>query len=307
MGTYVAEAPSVPSISLASTGEEIESIFTWLREKADTADSDLSSFLTDLGDQIPKFSSSTAYPTLPVAPMSSFNWTADNISTEMYLSLFNQISSDIASGGTGFSNEVHDAIVARELAARRTSEERTYQGALDNAGTDGFDLPSGQIAAMERDFARDIEAQNQAVINDLLAKDFDIVQRNKEFSITSGLQLEGMIRETFSQLQSLNLDAAKAAEELIVQVYQASIAGFESAWNGIKAEIEAHSVDASLAEKIAEVRASVAVQALASALGGINASMSMGYSTGRSVNYGFSWGLSNSLNETHSYIEDPPA
>ena len=304
MGDYVEKNKRYDGTDLPSTEDNIETIFTYLRTKADKSEDDLSNALSELSSLYPKFSPSTALPPLPgIAPVSSFNWNSDTLSTEMYLSVFHQINTDIVNGGTGFSQAVHDSIVARELFARRLSERRTYQGALDNVGVDGFNLPSGQVASMELEFARDIEAQNQAVVNDLLAKDFEITQKNKEFSITSGLQLEDMIRKTFAQMQGYGLDAAKATQTYIIQSYEAALKRFDNSWKGLQIELDAHGIDVGLAEKISDARASVAVQALASALGGINASMSLGATTNFSYHKGRTWTVSNNLSEQHPFVE----
>ncbi len=304
MGDYVATNHGYSGTWASTTEDEIEEIFTYLRTKADTSEATLANALTELSNLYPNFLSNKSIPGLPnVAPITNFNWSADTISTEMYLTLFNQISTDIANGGTGFSDEIHAAIVARELSARRLSEKRTYQGALDNVGGDGFALPSGQIASMELEFARDIEVQNQAILNDLLAKDFELTQKNKEFAITSGLQLEEMIRTTFTQMQGYNLDAAKAAQIYIIQVFDATLKRFDLAWKGIQIDLEAHKIDVNLAEKIAEVRASVAVQSLASALGGINASMSLGSSSSFQYSKSRGWTVANTLSEQHPFVD----
>lgn len=303
MGDYVEKNAAYRGNSLSTTEDEIEEIFTYLRTKADAAEAELSSALAELAELYPNFSSDSVAPLLPTAPVNSFNWTADALSTDMYLSLFNQINYDIVNGGTGFSDEVHAAIVARELSARQLSEERTYQGALDNVGTDGFALSSGQIASMEVEFTRYIENQNQAVVNDLLAKDFELAQKNKEFAITSGLSLEGMIRDTFAKIQGFDLDAAKAAQLYIIQIFDSSLKRFDSAWKELEIDLEAHGIDIALAEKISDARAAVAVQALASALGGINASMSLGFSGSHGISEQRNWSISNTLSETHPFVD----
>jgi len=303
MGNFIVKNKSYSGSYAGTTEDNIESIFTYLRTKADIAEGTLSIALGELKELYPNFSSDTPAPGLPTVPDNNFDWEAGELTTEMYLSLYTQINTDIANGGTGFTDEIHAAIVARELSARRISEERTYQGALDNVGNDGFALPSGQVAAMELIFAQDIEAQNQAVVNDLLAKDFDLAQRNKEFSINSGLKLEEMIRNTFAQLEGYSLDAAKAAQMYIIQTFEAALNRFDSGWAGIKIDLEAHGIDIALAEKISDARASVAVQALASALGGINASMSLGSSNSFQYSQSRGWTVANSLSESHPYSE----
>jgi hypothetical protein len=275
MGDYVDRLNRHIISGVYRNNDEIEEVFDWLKTHADIQFSNLEDALADLGIENTPFTPNDVYPTAPTEPSTTFSWTAEEPSVAMWTLLFNRIQTDI-DGGTGLSSTVYNAVVNREQAQRVLNQSRAYQTALDNVGATGFNLPAGHVAAMETEFARDIAEQDQTALDNLLAKDFELATKAKELALQSGTQLEQILRTFLSQANTLSLDAAKAAKDYIIRVFEAAVAAFDSKVRGISAEVEAYGAERSLAEKIAEAKASVVVQALASAYGAMNVGMSWG-------------------------------
>lgn len=169
----------------------------------------------------------------------TFNWIAGEFTSEIWEALFNKIHGDIINGGTGLTEAVYNAIIAREQEARRINQDREYSKALSASGAAGFNLPSGHIAAVQIEMGRENLSQDQQALDNLTIKDLDLATENTRFAITSGIELEKLLRATWDAIESRGLEAAKVAGEYIIAVYDANIKAYLAAWEGIKLELEA--------------------------------------------------------------------
>lgn len=178
-------------------------------------------------------------PDPPAEIDGNFNWTGREYTSDMWFALFSKVHNDILNGGTGLSDEVHAAIVAREREARRVNQEREYRRALDAVGARGFNLPAGQIAAIQAETMREMMARDQDALNNLLIKDFDMATENTRFAITTGAELEKMLRTAFDAAEQRGFEAAKAAKDYLIAVYSENVKLYLAKWEGIKTMMEA--------------------------------------------------------------------
>lgn len=178
----------------------------------------------------------------PVAPAEidgNFSWTDEDYSSVMWSSLFNKVHNDILNGGNGLTSAVYSAIVARERETRRTNQDREYRRGLNAVGASGFNLASGQIASFERTVTTEMISKDQDALNNIIVKDFDIAVENTRFAITTGTDLERMLRATFETAQQRGLEAAKATKEYLIAVYEANVRKYLADWEGVKLDLEA--------------------------------------------------------------------
>lgn len=178
-------------------------------------------------------------PTPPPEIDSNFNWSVSEYTSNMWLALFNKVHTDIIDGGTGLSDAVHAIIVAREQFARQANHDREYRRGLNAVGTSGFNLPSGQVAAFQRDVISDLAAQDQDALNNITVKDFDMATENTRFAITSGVEMEKVLRDTYQFSEKLGLEAAKATKQYLIDVYNANVSAYLARWEGVKLGLEA--------------------------------------------------------------------
>jgi len=198
------------------------------------ADLPLAPIFMDYGDM--DFSFVT--PSAPDEIDGNFDWSATEYSSEMWQALFTKVHSDILNGGTGLSGSVHAIIIAREQYARKTNQDREYRRGLDAVGARGFNLPSGQIAAFQRDIASDIIGKDQDALNNITVKDFEMATENTRFAITTGAELEKVLRSTYDASETRGLEAKKATKEYLIQVYDANIKAYLAKWDGVKIRME---------------------------------------------------------------------
>lgn len=178
-------------------------------------------------------------PTMPDEISGNFAWELTDYTSEMWSALFNKVHGDILNGGTGLTQPVYDAIVSREQEARRINQEREYIKGLSAVGSTGFNLPSGHVAAFQAEFQRDIVARDQDSLNNIIIKDFDLATENTRFAVTTGKELEQMLRATWESAQKLSLEAAKAVHDYVLAVYEANVKRYLALWEGIKIDLEA--------------------------------------------------------------------
>jgi len=246
-------------------------------------------------------------PVFPSAP-SLVNFTSD-----IWLSIFNKVKGDIDDGGTGLSEVTYNAIIARELAARQSAQDKAYRLGLDSVGARGFNLLSGHIAMFQRDVIREMLERDQDSINNLLIKDFDLATENTRFAITTGVELEKILRATWDSAENRKVDIYTANVKGISDQYSALVewGKMEIENNRLETEIaikneelrlDAYKSMTALTERISEAIANVTAQSLASALGAINTSMSHGYSGSESKSE--NWGHSESLTESHNFSDE---
>ena len=177
-------------------------------------------------------------PTPPDEIDGNFSWSPDDYTSDMWAALFAKVNGDIINGGTGLTDSVHAVIVAREKETRRANQDNEYQNALDGVGSRGFDLPSGQIAALQRDIATEIISKDQDSLNNITIKDFDLATENTRFAITTGVELEKVLRSTFEEAQKRSFESAKAAKDFLVTVYNANIQAYIAQYEGVKIRLD---------------------------------------------------------------------
>jgi len=178
-------------------------------------------------------------PVPPADISGNFNWNATNYTSDMWGALFGKVHADILNGGTGLSQQVHSAIISREQEARRLNQTRVYQKELDSVGSNGFRLASGHIAALQRDVSDEMLNKDQDAVNNLLIEDFKLATENTRFAVTTGAEMEKMLRDTWNSIEDRGLEAEKAATDYMQAVYALNIQKFTAVYEGIKLELEA--------------------------------------------------------------------
>lgn len=198
-------------------------------------DAPVSGSLTDYGP----LDFSIVAPDAPASLDGEMSWTAKEYSSDMWSVLFNKVHNDIISGGTGLSDAVHSAIVAREQRTRRTNQDRELQRAIDMAGEKGFDLPSGDIAYIISAANKESQIQDQNALDNLTIKDFDLATEAAKFAVTTAAGLEQLLRGTWDRMQTLGLEAKKATWQYIVSAKDTNVKLYLAGWEKEKIRLDA--------------------------------------------------------------------
>lgn len=198
-------------------------------------------------DKIPGAPPLMPYPnmdfqyTVPPPPeqiSGEWNWAVTPYSSEMWYALFTRVHNSIINGGSGLNDDVYSSIVAREQEARRLNQDRDYQQGMDAVGALGYNLPSGHVATFQRAFQFELMHLDQDALNNLIIKDFDLATENTRFAITTGTELEKLLRSTWESAQKMGLEAQIAAGNYLVSVRDTNIKVYLASWEGIRLDME---------------------------------------------------------------------
>ena len=307
-------------INLDTMQTEIQDTIAYTREFADNMQITLGQALEDLQATVGAYNPNLIdvdtsiaeldRPVFPTAPV--FN----DYSSDIRDALISRVLENLADGSTGISDAAHASIAAREQETRRTSQDEKYRAALDSVGVTNFNLPSGQVGALQAKVASESLKLDQDALNTLTVKDFELAQNNSQFAVTSGASVEATLVSTWAQEENTKVSVYNANIQGVVGEYDALAKWATTEIDRIKVEadiaikneelsLDAYNSMSSLAEKVSEGIAGIASQSIASALGAINTSLSNSYSGSEGRNEGWSHG--DSLSEAHSYEHDPDA
>lgn len=315
MGTFV--SVSEGKVGLDDMHDQIDQTILYTRTYADEMRGQLSIAINDLKDIVGEYNPDVIKVDTSVTPIDRPSFPGkpllpDYEATCLLDSLIPKICTGILEGGNGLTEVVYNAIVAREQNARQINQDREYHEGIDSVGSDGFDLPSGHVSAVQLELSEVRATKDQDSINNLVVKDFDLATDNTRFMVTSGMELEKILRASWDSAADRVVDMYKVEMDGVVSEYQALVSWVGAEVERIKMEatiaiengrlgLEAYTALAKLASSISEAIANIASQSIASALGAINTSLSNTYSG--TENRQESWSHGETLSETHTFEE----
>ena len=308
--------PTEPAVALDDLSGEITVIISETRDLTTRMETLFNNTIEDLTDIVGTYNPDIGYvvpdledidkPIFPPAPI------LENFSSVVWDSLVTKVVTDIEEGGTGLSPVVYNAIIEREKEARRVNQDTEYQRALNAAGATGFDLPSGHVAAIISEFGKENISKDQDSLNNVIIKDFDTATENTRFAVTTGVELEKILRQAWETTEERKVELYKVQSEAASSEYESLVKWALAQIEVIKVEAElaikneelkldAYNATVALATKVSETIASLSAQIIASALGAINTTVSNTYTGTESRRE--SWTHSEQLSESHSYEE----
>jgi len=167
-----------------------------------------------------------------------FDYSPGVYSSCIWDALCEKIKNGLLNGGTGLTDAVYAAIIDRNKEARRNAEDQARQKLVNTIGSRGFDLPGGMMAAAIVEFEKDIMAKDIDAVNNVTIKDFEMADANERFIKEIAVNIEGMLRNDFSDSENRLLDIAKTAKGYIVSVYEQKVKKYVASWDGVRAKIE---------------------------------------------------------------------
>lgn len=135
-------------------------------------------------------------------------------------------------GGTGLPAAVEQAIFdrgrTRELQASLANEAEVMRAgeAL------GFPLPPGVLAAQLREAQQRYYDKTADLSREIMIKQAELEQTNMRETIAAGMQLEGQLIDYSFKLESLTFEAAKAAAENALAIYNGALEQYKALLQG---------------------------------------------------------------------------
>lgn len=197
---------------------------------------------------IPEFTAQRPDVTLPAIQQ---NW---SFTPEQYISqLLDKVKGKISGmldGGTGLPDAIRNALWEKAAGRQDEQELRQVQEVTEDFAAMGFTEPNGILVRRIEGVRQANQNLRAGLVRDLAIADADMEQKNLFFSVEKGIQLEGVLQQTFMQAQQLQLDAAKFAMDGSFRVLDAQIAT-------IRLEFEIFQTDAQVFE--ARIRGALAL------------------------------------------------
>jgi len=179
-------------------------------------------------------------PTPPDNIDSNFSWLGTEYSSELFEALFDRVIDNVRNGGYGLTDAVYTSIINMAQEAKRISQDRLYRAALDSVGESGFNLGAGILGGLQVETFRELAKLDQDYINNTTIKNFDMATENTKFFVTTGVELEKLLRQAYEATENRSLEASKFAKDITIQVYAEFVKSFIAKWEGVKINLEAY-------------------------------------------------------------------
>lgn len=180
--------------------------------------------------------------TAPVAPEDenpTLAYTPATYTSDMWLSLFNRVQDAIDNGGSGIDPDVEAALHARDTERKRIANEKAYAVASANIASRALSFPQLAMANLDARMAGEILRQEHASSNEIVIASGDLAQKNSQFAVTTGLDIEKMLRAFHEVQEKLTLAGRQAVAEFVLKKYAERAQVFIAKWQGIAAEMRA--------------------------------------------------------------------
>lgn len=158
--------------------------------------------------------------------LASFVYDEAPYQSDVLIALREKLLAELEAGSTGLGEEVEEALWNRARERTKIELEKAYDEVLNFWASRGWSLPPGQIDAQLAEIRKtNLLAQND--INEKITiEQARLIQAHNLEIIKSCLQFEAQLQSYSSAAAGRTLDAAKAAVQLGIEVYQANVTYF---------------------------------------------------------------------------------
>ena len=201
-------------------------------------------------------------PSITIAPLDArlpeeilrtpaeFSWNASPYNSPIWIDLLNKVVDGIRNGGTGLDSLVYQDMWDRALIRHQKEADRRYQETEDFFAAKGFELPSGAMAASLREVAADIGDKLTEINGKMHETEATLAQTNTHYMLTTGKDLETILREFHNACDNRTLEAAKAVATSSIEIFNALVSRYNAYLERFKAEASVYEsrIKASLTE-----------------------------------------------------------
>ncbi|MBF0318033.1 MAG: hypothetical protein HQL04_07640 [Nitrospirae bacterium] len=142
---------------------------------------------------------------------------------------------DCVEGSTGICPAVETLLWEAAREREYLNAAREIEDVKRTFATSGFVIPTGAMfAAIDK--ARQKAANAASTLNrDITIKQADLAVKNRQFAIEKAIALEGLLISYHNSLAERSLNAAKAALEAGIRLYNLKVEAYNTSLNGFKA------------------------------------------------------------------------
>lgn len=148
----------------------------------------------------------------------------------------------IENGGTGLGATIEDALWARARARQEILNERTYNEAEEYFASRGYTIPPGALGGRLAEALAE-QTRGDAQLNyEISIEQARLARAQSEYSLKAALALEGQDKEQFNNIANRTLDYAKAAAQVILDLFNTKVQAYLRQVEGAKVATEAEKI-----------------------------------------------------------------
>lgn len=156
----------------------------------------------------------------------SFNWQESPYNSEVWEALLEKVVDGLKNGGTGLSAEVEQEIWNRAQRRQQTENEKLYRETEEYFASRGWAIPPGAMAGRLAEASQEIAKNNTELNGKIAIEQAELAQKNSQFMVDKGLNLETILRDFHNTSANRALDGAKALVASAIDIFNARVAGY---------------------------------------------------------------------------------
>lgn len=202
--------------------------------------------------------------TLPTPPTNGFTFSEVPYSSQLLTDLRTVLDSWVNGASTGIAPAVELAIWERMRSKEVTAGMQKSGEALRSFSVRGFSKPQGALSVELQDAAQATQDNLVTAARDIAIKQADLEQSNRRFALEKAWDVENGLIQYTGQMAQRALDAARALQQMINEVYKVSVDGYLASTQAYKARVDAETsifrarVDQNVAEANIRIEAAKA-------------------------------------------------
>jgi cyclophilin family peptidyl-prolyl cis-trans isomerase len=152
-----------------------------------------------------------------------FTWGEPAYNSDIWADLLAKVLYNIRNGGTGLDIQVEEDIYWQHLNRTYLENEKMLRETEDYFASRGFTMPTGMLWAKISEINSQITRNNMQASKDITISQAELAQKNTQFFIEKGAELEGMLRDFYVKQATLSLDGQKAVFGSAMELFKASV------------------------------------------------------------------------------------
>lgn len=156
----------------------------------------------------------------------SFNWQESPYNSEVWETLLDKVVAGIRDGGTGLAADVEQEIWDRALRRQQAENEKLYRETEEYFASRGWPAPPGAMAGRLAEAAQEIAKNNTDLNGKIAIEQAELAQKNTQFLLDKGVNLETILREFHNTSANRALDGAKTLVGSAIDIFNARVAGY---------------------------------------------------------------------------------
>jgi hypothetical protein len=156
----------------------------------------------------------------------SFNWQESPYNSEVWDTLLDKVVDGIRNGGTGLGADVEAELWDRAQRRQEAENAKLYNEIEEYYASRGWQIPPGAMAGRLAEAAQEIAKNNTDLNGKIAIEQAELAQKNTQFLIEKGINLETILREFFTASANRAFDAAKMVVSSAIDIYNAKVAGY---------------------------------------------------------------------------------